>query len=75
MSDQERLSRELRDEELPEQATEELEEARAVPRRPPLAGRAGGSEERPGIDRTPPQMPREDERLPIEPPPRRAEQS
>jgi hypothetical protein len=73
MPDRERLSRELRDEELPEQATEELEEARTVRRRPPLAGRAGGSEERPGVDRTPREMPREEERLPIEPPPRGVE--
>jgi hypothetical protein len=38
MPDRDRLSRELRDAELPAQATEELEEARTVRRGPPRAG-------------------------------------
>jgi len=69
MPNEERLSRDLRDEELPEEASEELEEAPTVHRARPLTGRAGGSEERSGTETTSPETPVVEERPPIKPPP------
>jgi hypothetical protein len=69
MPDDDRLSRELREEELPEEAHEELAEARTVHRARPLTGRAGGSEERSGTETVPQDEPVVEERPPIKPPP------
>jgi hypothetical protein len=70
MPDRDRYSRELSENELPAEAREELEEARTVHRKAlPLAGRAGGSEERAGIETTPHELPVIAKPLPIQPPP------
>jgi hypothetical protein len=64
-----RLSRELRDDELPENAREELEEARTAHRKtPPRERRAGGSEERPGTETAPWKRPKAEAHRPVEPP-------
>jgi hypothetical protein len=70
MSERDRLSRELGDKELPDEDDQEIEEARTVHRKaPPLAGRAGGSEERAGIEKRPRKPPVLEERPPLKPPP------
>ena len=70
MPDLDRYSRELSEDEVPAEAREDLEEARTVHRKAlPLAGRAGGSEERAGIESTPRELPVVAKPLPIQPPP------
>lgn len=53
MSERYSLSRVLAEDELPDDATEALEEANRVDRRPLPGGRAAGSEERAGTEEKP----------------------
>jgi hypothetical protein len=73
MEERTHLSRELSEEELPHDATEDLEEAQTVDRAPALEGRRnGGSEEKAGIEEEPGKPPEPEERLPVDPPPLRS---
>jgi len=70
MSEQYGLSRELAQDELPDDAHETLEEARTVPRKPLASGkRASGSEEKAGTEERPSADPARDTRPEFKPPP------
>lgn len=64
------LSRELAEDELPNEANETLEEARTVHRKPLASGkRARGSEEKPGTEERPSAKPSPGTRPDFKPPP------
>jgi hypothetical protein len=66
------LSRELTEDELPDLADEDFEEAHTVHRRGArLGGQVGGAEERAGIETGPRKPPAPEERRPLKPPPLR----
>ena len=66
MPKEKRFSRELREDELPPEANEGLEEASPVHRKGPLRhGRAGGTEERAGFDKRPYTPPKQQVHLPL----------
>jgi hypothetical protein len=70
MPEQDRLSRELSQDELPAEAKETLEEARPVSRKPLGARRrASGSEEKPGTQGRPSDEPAPDARPGFKTPP------
>jgi hypothetical protein len=70
MAERHDLSRELAEDEVPGEANEDLEEARAVHRRPRVSGRrSGGSEEKAGIEERAGETPAMEARPEIKPPP------
>jgi hypothetical protein len=70
MSEQYSLSRELDEDELPDDADESLKEAQTVNRKPLASGqRASGSEEKPGTEERPRPEPAPDTRPEFKAPP------
>jgi hypothetical protein len=70
MAEQSSLSRELAENELPEHATESLEEAQPGHRRHVVPGQpAGGSEEKSGAEGRPSKVPTPESRPTLKPPP------
>jgi hypothetical protein len=70
MPERESLSRDLADDEIPEDVDETLEEARTTHRKPPTSRlRSGGSEEKEGTEEKPRTVPTPESRTAIKPPP------
>lgn len=68
--ERDRLSRELSDEEVPDDANETLEEARTIHRKRIASGRRGsGSEDKAGTEEVAREMPSLEARPPLKPPP------